>query len=268
MTAPLSLSWLFRGVHAHGAIMALTAYFDDTASHRRKIVGWLGYVGDDLQWGFAEKIWTRELRRRGLGHFHMAECEAGYGPYGNQTERDMLKHDLRQAIIGGQLYGLGVCALESDWEEIVPAELVAIVGDAEQTCIAQCVYAAQDFSRRTDKGEAIRLVFDTTGKGAAISAAVDWHNAAYGRNDPYAFASMKVTPGIQMADYLAWHVLQVSKRVNETNAVPDPAPHFRQLVDNQWMDINWIGRPQITALVEDAKRGKNATLRAAAGGAP
>lgn len=65
---------------------------------------------------------------------------------------------------------------------------------------------------------------------------------------------MRKTPGIQIADMLAWEVLQVTKHVSREGEIPDPRAHFRQLVELKWMDINWIGPAQIRELVRLATR--------------
>jgi hypothetical protein len=237
--------------------MALRAYYDDTGTDPdNPIVGWVGYVGDEEQWETAEKAWLHELHRRGLEHFHMTECEAGFGPYGSRAERDALTHDLRKAILDTRLFGVGVLASTAEWNELVPAHLLGTVGTAEQNCINMCVWQAQSHSHQIDRDrEHVALFFDSAGDTAHISAAVKWFNEQYGRSDPHAFVAMKCTPAIQMADMLAWELRQVCGPFFETGVLPNPRPHFASLVNLKWMTVYAINRIAIERIVAEAVKG-------------
>lgn len=265
MDAFISLPTIANGIHyvAHGRgrIMALRAYFDDTGTAPDDpLVGWAGYVGDEEQWDYAEQIWQAELRKRGLQHFHMTVCESGDGPYGSRAERDALTHDLRQAILKAQLFGAAVIASKKDWNDLVPVSLLPTLGTAEQNCINICIWKAQNHSHQIDKGQPIALFFDSGGDQSHVVSACAEFNRLYQRNDPYAFAAMKLTPAIQMADMLAWELRQVSRVFFETGEVPPPRPHFESLVNNKWMDVFAINREAITNIVAEAVKGTPAVM--------
>jgi hypothetical protein len=186
----------------------------------------------------------------------MSDCEAGFGPYGTRAERDALTHDLRQAILENRLYGSGIFASRADWSELVPAQLLPTVGDAEQNCINMCIWAAQSHSHQIDRAkEHVALFFDNAGNTDHISAAVKAFNQFYGRNDPRAFVPMRKTPGIQMADMLAWELRGQCAAFFATGSLPPPRPHFAPLVNQSWMTVWAINRTTIKAIIEEASKG-------------
>ena len=81
------------------------------------------------------------LDREGLEHFHMAECEAGDGPYGNRAARDALTHDLRQTIIDANLVGTCVATVPDYWNAASP-KLLSYIGSAAELCGTMCMTSA------------------------------------------------------------------------------------------------------------------------------
>ena len=144
----------------------LTGYFDDSGTHGpfRCWSGWAGFIAPEANWLILDDSWRAVLNREGLSTFHMKDCMAREGQFQRRSRADCGKiiHDLRAAIMGAELFGIGMAVPRADWDEAVAEHaLGSKMGTAEESaafsgCFYHALNSAQDFRPETD----VSLVFD------------------------------------------------------------------------------------------------------------
>lgn len=239
-----------------GAVVVMRAYFDDSGTHAgSEVVLWAGFVGHSSWWDRQEEAWQAVLDREGLQHFHMAECEAGDGPYGNRASRDALTHDLRQTILDAGLVGTCVAAVPDAWNAASP-KLRSYTGSAAELCGWMCMDNVILLMERMLPGwgqdVALAFYFD---KGALSAKRQPFMghvmNHVHGRADVVAFAEMRKSPALQACDMLAWELLQMARVMVRDNALPLPRPHFKPFVEAKRVEFNLLNHESIAALERD-----------------
>ena len=230
--------------------MALYGYFDDSGTHTRSpIVLWGGLIGYDEQWEYLEREWMKPLGDRGLASFHMAECEAGDGPYGTRAERDRLTYELREAIIRSELFKLGGAVAKQDWDELVVGRAREALGDAEDASLHYLIMNAMDFAHR--EHDALTMFFDArVEKMAAIESLLSRYNRSLGRTDSAEFVVAQTSPAIQAADMVVWEMRNHMLRTVESGESDlPPRPHFKTIVDQGGMIGGLMARAHIVELL-------------------
>jgi hypothetical protein len=239
-----------------GAVVVMRAYFDDSGTHAgSEVVLWAGFVGMDAWWDKQEAAWQSVLDSRGLQHFHMAECEAGDGPYGNRASRDSLTHDLRQTIIDTGLAGTCVAARPDAWNAASP-KLRAYTGSAAELCGWMCmdstVLLIEKMLPGWSQDVALAFYFD---KGALSAKRQPFMgqvmNHIHGRADVVAFAEMRKSPALQACDMLAWELLQMARVIAKDSALPLPRPHFKQFIETRRVEFFMLDEKSIATLERD-----------------
>jgi hypothetical protein len=243
---------LFRD--GDGLVMVFKAYFDDSGTHASsEVVLWAGFVGHARWWDRQERAWQAVLDREGLQHFHMAECEAGDGPYGNRAARDALTHDLRQTILDTPLTGTCVAARQAAWNN-APAKIKAMTGSAAELCATMVMDNAIVMLDRKFGASSpdVELAFYLDKGASSAQRQVIMNkilNGVHDRTDAISFVEMRKSPALQACDMVAWELLQQARFISRENALAMPRPHFKPFLNR--VEFVMLDEKSIATLAED-----------------
>jgi hypothetical protein len=236
----------------------LTAYFDDTGTHRdAPIIGFGGLIGNEEQWYLFDASWRAKLKsplsgKLPLHRFHMTECMARTGEFGgySEPERDAVIHDFRQLIIASGVWGYAVGVSRCDWEELIaPSTLRAWLGDAEAFCFRDCVAKMGTFVRELSRiDKELALVFDDRPQRTAINRAIS--KQYQGIPEPLGaklvgvrfLDSISAVP-LQGADLFAWEFYAHVRAMLSTGGNDIlPRPHAKQFFDCGRFHMGFVDR--------------------------
>lgn len=205
--------------------MAVRAYFDGSGSPRTKAEQYLtlgSYSGSEKAWQYIEPKWQAALKEFGAPYLHMREAMFLKGPFhksnGWDSKRVMqLVAKLADVINCYDERTLLPCAFSVGMDRYRNAASTASTGQvlrAATVCAVQCCQRILGalVPDSTDANATINIYRDSNDLylGDLLR---DWKSPKIRRSqlileriNMIASAEMKVTPGIQMADLLAWSV--------------------------------------------------------------
>jgi hypothetical protein len=214
----------------------LTAYFDDSGTHRdSKIVLYGGLIGlDEKHWRTFDFAWKAKLadplpraNKPPLRKFHMTDCMARDGEFFgySEPERDAVIHDFRQIILDSGLYGY-VCAVHlPDWDHIVGSRSVNGLNDPDFYCMSRVI----QWSTSPDilGPQKLALVFDDIrGKRAINERLLAMYQEARNLNarreviSSISFRPSEKCVGLQGADLVAWETYNQARNWLQDNSTP------------------------------------------------
>jgi hypothetical protein len=147
----------------------LTAYFDDSGTHSDSdIVLMAGIFGTEGELRGLETEWREHLSaplegaKSPLRRFHMTECQNSLGEFTgwSRTETDYFCHQLQSAIIDSGVTIYGYACSRRDWNELIIGEYRDILGDAEGSCVWNCVLRTAAWAQGNTFDPEMTFVFD------------------------------------------------------------------------------------------------------------
>jgi hypothetical protein len=246
----------------------LAAYFDDSGTHEgSRVVAMAGWCGTEAQWEAFEVAWAGKLQeplpgKPPLTKFGLADCVNGVEEFFgySDAERDAVRYDFRNIIIGCRLSGIAVVAARDAYDEIITGDIRDAIGDAEHNCFVRCVIRAVEWSERFPDDRFLALVFDKGREDDRLWESARQIQNLYKENPNIGFGFLPVsqfTP-LQAADMLAteayWRALQSLNDAPGTNA----GPHFRHLLSEMNAEGWVIDREDAIKAVREW-RSKNST---------
>jgi len=236
----------------------LTAYFDDTGTHKEApVIGFGGLIGNEEQWYLFTGSWLEKLKsplsgKPPLRRFHMTDCMARQEEFRDYSvpERDAVIHDFRQLIIASGVWGYAVGVARRDWDELVkPSPVSGWFGDPEAFCFRDCVGKMCTFVSeisRVDKE--LSLVFDDRPHRTEINEYIYGQYQAYkplrGNTNLLGLSFLNSTNfvALQGADMFAWEFFAHAKQLLLTDD-NTPRPHAQQFFNTGRFHMGLVDRP-------------------------
>jgi Protein of unknown function (DUF3800) len=229
-----------------GILFMLVAYFDDSGTHAgSKILVIGGVWGTEQEWTPFDRAWAAKLQeplpgKPSLRRFHMHDCEFGDGEFvgWKKPERDALIHDLREIILGYELYGYAFAVSRPDYETLNPA-LQVIFGDAESYAINNCIGAAQAWALEKTDDKLLSLVFDDRPNRERETERIYsiYHESGEWREDRsrlvgISFLRSEHARPLQAADIFAWETYRFCQDFLRDGEAAQPRPHLQRLLES------------------------------------
>lgn len=259
------------GSREDGALAMMSAYFDDSGTHRGSaVIVTAGLVGTVDQWAALEKAWAVELSAPICGlkdpipYFHMTECQASRGHFRgwNRTETDYFCKRLQDIILDACLYGYGFGCEVSQWDALIKGDIRDIIGNAEHYSIRNCFVRSVGWAQnQSPPPDDMTFVFDDRPQ---IKRDTDIVYDVFKRQaEPppditgLAYLSAQKTIPLQAADIIAWEFYQAARSVllRENSR----RPQFDRFVSKMRFDTQIADRAGIEKVL-DYFSGQNAEV--------
>jgi Protein of unknown function (DUF3800) len=248
-----------------GCVGMLTAYFDDSGTHRdSEVVLWYGLFGNNFQWDHFDKLWAAKLKQPSPGkpplrRFHMAECQAADGEFlgWSRTATDFLVHELGEIILKCGLWVDGVVIPRKEWNDLITGDLRIALGDAEGYSLRIAFVRASRWARLTGGENKIAFVFDARvekeAEGKRIFQLFE-HLAKTEANAvkpiSIAFSDSTCIRPLQAADMVAWEMYQHTLGYVKSGGSPyEGRRQLRRLWQGKRMDVGFATRTAIEKMV-------------------
>jgi hypothetical protein len=242
----------------------LTAYFDDSGTHRdSEVVVFGGIIGlDEKHWPPFESAWNAKLcqplpNKPPLKRFHMTDCMARQGEFADysQGERDAITHDFRQIVLDTEVHGFSCAVSLGDWDSIVGTRTLRGLRDPEFFCMSTAIKWSSDIARRFS--QQVKLVFDDMPEKREANEHIfsmyhHGHNMNVGEEviAGISFMSSEKYAGLQGADMIAWETYDHAKKWLANDAEVPTRPHLTQLATSGRFIAHIAGRRAIHEIKE------------------
>ena len=225
----------------------LTAYFDDSGTHRdSKIVLYGGLIGlDEKNWRAFDTAWKAKLAdplpqvsKPPLRRFHMTDCMARDGEFSgySEPERNAVIHDFRQIILDSGLYGYACAVHLPDWDQIVGSRSLNGLKAPEFYCMSRVIQWST--SPNILGPQKLALVFDDIREKRAVNERLfamyhEARNLNVGREaiSSISFLSSEQYVGLQGADMVAWETYNHARNWLQDRSAPT-RPHLTPLAES------------------------------------
>ena len=201
-------------------LAVLKAYFDESGLHGDAGVFVLaGYIAPEQEWNSVEKLWKAALEKPRvsppLGYFHAVDVEGrGSGPFRRltQTERESLKIDAVNAIVGSGVIGVASGVLLDAYDNLVKGKAHDAIGGPYILCFQHVLLQAAELSKMflgEDDGEDIAYIFDQHPRLAKLAREIYAKLIEDGKQESYrlgklTFADKRKFWPLQAADHIAY----------------------------------------------------------------
>lgn len=230
-----------------GSAPMLTAYFDDSGTHRdSKIVLYGGLIGhDEKHWRVFDAAWKAKLadplpqvNKPPLRRFHMTDCMANVGEFSDysEPERDAVIHDFRQIILNSGLYGYACAVHLPDWDQVVGSRSLDGLKDPEFYCMSSVIqWSTSQYILGPEK---VALVFDDIQEKREVNERLFamYHEARNMNVGREVLTGISFLPsikfvGLQGADMVAWETYNHAREWLQDRSKPT-RPHLTPLAES------------------------------------
>lgn len=266
-------------------------YIDDSGSDPNQAVAIAaGVVIPALRLEAFEREWNRFLEKEGISAegFHSSECcahdpnqDTAYSSWDDIRARRAFERVL-QIMRKYVVKAFCIAAYKKDYDEIMPPEMrLAVSKNHFVWAVSSVLGFGHDWSRR--RSVPMEYTFDLTDKDTKrdITESIDY-SAQIGYGDHFtahhSFRSRKEVPGLQLADFFAWHCYQAACKTISKKPMPELAvgtwgkllPHISDKLESDKLIVvqrlnkqglaNWVkqvyGSPMEIAIREYRKKRK------------
>lgn len=242
----------------------LTLYIDDSGSDpNQQVAIAAGVVIPALRLELFEREWNRFLDKEGIRKdgFHASECCAHdpnqKTPYASWDDAHVQRvfERVLQIMRKYTVKGFCIATYKKDYDELVPLDMrLAVSKNHFVWAVSSVLGLGHDWS--TKRSAPLEYVFDLTDKETKrdITESIDY-SAEIGYGDHFtahhSFRSRKQVPGLQLADFFAWHCYQEACRSILKKPMPGVAariwgklaPHASiDPKDESWIVIQRLNR--------------------------
>jgi hypothetical protein len=250
-----------------------TLYIDDSGSDPNQHVAIAaGLIIPALRLKAFEREWNRFLDKEGIREkgFHSAECCA-HNP--DQESQFASWDDGRSSLAFERVFqlmrkyaikGFCIAAYKKDYDEIVPSDMRDGVSKSHFVwALSSLLGLGHDWATR--RSVPLEYVLDLPSSKEIkrdITETIDY-SAEIGYGDHYtahhSFRSRKEVPGLQMADFFAWHCYQAARKSILKKPMPNIAvsvwarlyPHITDKSDDgKWLVVQRLNREGLTNWVK------------------
>ena len=211
-------------------------YIDDSGSDPNQPVAIAaGLMIPSLQLEAFEREWNRFLDKEDIraDGFHSSECcahdpkqETPFASWGDGRVARVFERVL-QFMRKYAIKGFCIAAYKKDYDELVPPDMRVAVSKSHFVWALSSVLGLS-FDWGAKRSSPIEYVFDLTDKDIKrdITEAMDY-SAENGYGDHFtahhSFRSRKDVPGLQLADFFAWHCYKAACKTIVGTPMPDIA---------------------------------------------
>lgn len=201
------------------------SYFDggnqaDSALYR--VLTLAAFCGNAEQWGRFDREWNLRLKKHGADFLHATDALSLQKTFGNWTNsstqaliEDCVSVIEKHAPIPYKRTGLMPVTVSVILPDFIEAlKKVPTLGTPEHTCAVQCASLCFEYGERYLKSDQYQLFFDQGERFCGhlrdrkLNKKSVRHDAIWKKVGLLAEADMRITPGLQAADLLAWAATQ------------------------------------------------------------
>ena len=248
---PIQIKELARVVlpcgKTEGWLLLLRAYLDDSGTHANApavVIG--GLLGKTENWEMLEQEWRAKLAaplpdKPPLKAFHLSHLLGTYGEFKHYTpaERDWLRRDFREIILGAGLYQLSCVVSRADWDELVISPYRENMGSAEQACFTGFIQRSLNMIRKLNVPNLkIAYIYDQGRKTPKFDNLMQ-----IAEDEKYRPEIASVTwgrvddmPPLQAADMIANESYRAAQDWLVDGTLKNASLHFKQLTGNMAHD--------------------------------
>ena len=233
-------------------VVVMCAYFD--ASEAGDYFGVGGYVFRKKHIRAFEKGWRAMLRKHGIDHFHMTDCNTGKGPFKGKSDDDCdaCAREAIELINNYALEGFSCGVRLSDFNSAVAKD--GIIRRPMSLCVMAVLAQCSSSLRKSDPTARIAYVFeagdvDQADVNQLLQATADSprRRERYGY-EKHAFLPKRQSYPTQAADILAWQVTKHYER--QDRQIARLRGDFSHLVDKVPTHQRLFGRESLLQLQE------------------
>jgi hypothetical protein len=205
-------------------IVLLTAYFDETGTHKQaRLTGLSGFIAPAQVWSEIEAAWDTRLKSDEpdyrVATYHAVDCFHGTNEfknltYWNRTRRELLTADLAEILAAKGISAITSALLQADWDDVY-AKLAsdafrARFPSAYHLCFEHCVQQAFSWSERFASGAPVAFVFaeqsEYQGRAQQILNAYQASSQRGSKIASITFSSPRKLIPLQAADLMAYEM--------------------------------------------------------------
>jgi len=252
-------------------LLMFTLYIDDSGTApEQKVAIAAGVVIPASRLKAFESEWNRFLDKEGLlpDGFHTSECiaknakSAFAGWDDARVERVFAR--VQQITFKYATRVFSIAIHKQNYDEVVPKEMWSGVGRSHFVwAISSLLGLGHDWA--TNRSVPMEYIIDSTNDKELkrdVTEAIDYsEKVGYGKHfvDHHAFRSREQTPGLQLADFYAWHSFQMARLRHFNHPCPPMAEKTVEAFwlkssskpeDGTWAVAQTLNRPALEAWVK------------------
>ncbi|MCR2833491.1 hypothetical protein [Parerythrobacter lacustris] len=228
------------------AVAVIDVFFD--ASEMNGYTSVAGLIFRKKHLRTFERGWSAMLRKYGLSHFHMTDCNAAQGEFRGwcREKRDACAREAIDLLVSYPLKGIAFTIKNQDFDEVITSE--GLMPNAVTLGVWASLFAVRSWADNSDSEARISYFFESGDEeqrsvnnllNSIAEDPVRRSNARYRR---HAFVSKISSFAAQASDILAWHAAKYAPRreTGERMRGDFNAIVTKLSVSDDYHDRNWL----------------------------